>query len=438
MSLYGALQIGVAGLSANSAALSVASSNIANVNTVGYKAGTSNFSTLLASSAGAGQIEDAGVVASESQNITAQGGSLAGTSQTSMSIKGNGFFVVSDQAPGAGSQDQLYTRAGNFSPDANGNLVNAAGYYLQGWKLDTSGNLPADRSNLTNVNVSNFSGSASASTEMTLQANLQATTTPDTTYAAGDMAAGTTTADFNRTINVYDSQGGSEPLNVAYKKTGANTWAYEVTYQGTQSNIGSPANGLIGSGTLTFNSDGTLANVNGASPASGSANITIPFVTANSGLAPQTIAINMGTPGSSDGITQFANPSTLVNSSVDGALFGSLTGVTVDTNGYVTANFSNGLSQKVFKIPVATFANADGLTAVSGNAYTVSNQSGTATVGEANLGGAGQIDANTLEGSTVDLATEFTNLITTQRAYSASARIVTTADQMLQTLEQIQ
>jgi flagellar hook protein FlgE len=87
---------------------------------------------------------------------------------------------------------------------------------------------------------------------------------------------------------------------------------------------------------------------------------------------------------------------------------------------------------------VATFANADGLTAVSGNAYTVSNQSGTATVGEANLGGAGQIDADTLEGSTVDLATEFTNLITTQRAYSASARIVTTADQMLQTLEQIQ
>ena len=175
-----------------------------------------------------------------------------------------------------------------------------------------------------------------------------------------------------------------------------------------------------------------------AAPASGSANVTIPFVTANSGLAPQTIAINMGTPGSSDGVTQFANPSTLVNSSVDGALFGSLTGVTVDTSGYVTANFSNGLSQKVYKIPVATFANADGLTAVSGNAYTVSNQSGTATVGEANLGGAGQIDADTLEGSTVDLATEFTNLITTQRAYSASARIVTTADQMLQTLEQIQ
>ena len=146
----------------------------------------------------------------------------------------------------------------------------------------------------------------------------------------------------------------------------------------------------------------------------------------------------MGTPGASDGVTQFDNPSSLVQSSVNGALFGSLTGVSINNNGIVTAQFSNGLSQNVFKLPIATFSNPDGLSAVSGNAYAASNQSGTATIGEANLGGAGSVDSKALEGSTVDLAAEFTTLITTQRAYSASARIITTADQMLQTLEQIQ
>jgi len=111
--------------------------------------------------------------------------------------------------------------------------------------------------------------------------------------------------------------------------------------------------------------------------------------------------------------------------------------VTVDSSGYVTANFTNGLSQKIYKLPVATFANADGLTAVSGNAYQGSSKSGNATINEASTGGAGAIQSRALEGSTVDLATEFTNLITTQRAYEASTRIVTTASSMLDQLMQM-
>ena len=103
----------------------------------------------------------------------------------------------------------------------------------------------------------------------------------------------------------------------------------------------------------------------------------------------------------------------------------------------MTAQFSNGLSQNVYKVPVATFTNPDGLAQMNGNAYIATKGSGTANVNLANSGGAGGIAAQSLEASTVDLATEFTNLITTQRAYSASARIVTTADQMLQQLEQL-
>jgi flagellar hook protein FlgE len=440
MSIYGAMMIGVSGLDANSRALSVASSNIANVNTVGYKASDNAFSTLLASAAGSGDVSSAGVTANQSQHITEQGGINTTQSPTDLAISGNGFFVVSPSLASAKgtSESLLYTRAGNFTPDSAGNLKNAAGLYLLGWPLASDGSVPTDRNDLTNINVNNLAGKAEATTQMSLKANLQASTPVTTPYTAGAMAAGTVKPDFQRTINLYDSQGGTQPVQVSYVKTGANTWSYEVTYQGAAANIGSPPNNLIASGTMSFNTDGTLktADTSSATP-TGSINVTVPWASV-SGLTPQTISINMGTVGSSDGVTQFDNPSALVSSTVDGALFGSLSGISIDSDGFVTAQFSNGLSQKVFKIPVATFANPDGLSAVSGNAYSASNESGTPTIGEANLGGAGTIQSKALEGSTVDLANEFTTLITTQRAYSASARIVTTADQMLQTLEQIQ
>jgi flagellar hook protein FlgE len=228
-------------------------------------------------------------------------------------------------------------------------------------------------------------------------------------------------------------------LQVAYEKTGPDTWAYEVSYQGDSANLSStltPSN-MIASGTMTFNSDGTLATVtsnDGSSTTSGgNISLSIPWSTA-SGLSSQPLTINMGTIGSSNGVTQYDSASTLVSSNVDGALFGSLTGVSIDSSGYVTANFSNGLSQKIYKIPLATFTNPDGLTATSGNAYQQSSTSGTATVNEASQGGAGAIDSDSLESSTVDLATEFTNLITTQRAYQASAQIITTASTMLDDL----
>ncbi len=433
MSLTGAMMIGVTGLNANSKALSIASSNIANVNTVGYKAGQNNFSTLLADSMGSGDISSQGVISIGTQNVTQQGLLQTTQSPTDLGINGNGFFVVNQLSDGSGRT--LYTRAGNFTPDSNGDLKNAAGFYLMGWPVDLNGNIPTDRNDMSPVNVAGLSGKAQATTEMTVQANLQASTAAKT-YTAGQMASGAVTPDFTRTINVYDSQGGAQPLGISFVKTGANTWAYEVSYQGASANV--TGTNPITTGTMTFNSDGTLANANGsATPATGMTNVTVPWNPATSGLQPQTLSLNMGTVGSSDGLTQFDSPSALVNSSVNGALFGNLTGVNIDSSGFVTAQFSNGLVQKVYKLPIATFSNPNGLGAVSGNAYAVTNESGNAIVGEANTGGAGSISSSSLEASTVDLAGEFTNLITTQRAYSASARIITTADQMLQRLDQI-
>jgi flagellar hook protein FlgE len=431
MSLYGALNIGVAGLSANSVALSATSSNIANVNTVGYKDQTANFETFL-NSAGLVGNASAGVAAVIGQDVTTQGLPTQTSSPTDLSISGNGFFVVTTNSNGIGTQE--YTRAGSFTPDASGNLKNAAGLYLQGYALDSSGNIPSNSSQLSLINVTNLAGKAEATSTMTFQANLDSTSTIDSTYAAGDMASGAATPAFQRTVNVYDSQGGVQPVTLSFIKTGANAWAYEASYAGSASNI-TGAN-PIGTGTISFNSDGSLANVNGAAPASGSLNLTIPWA-ASTGLASQTIAVSLGTPGSTSGLTQVDSASSFTGANPNGSPFGNVTGVTVAQDGTVTAQFSNGLSQDVYKIPLATFASPDGLGQVTGNAYVATKSSGAADVNLANTGPAGKISSNSLEASTVDLATEFTNLITTQRAYSASARIVTTADQMLQQLEQL-
>jgi flagellar hook protein FlgE len=431
MSLYGALTIGVAGLSANSMALSATSSNIANVNTVGYKNQTVNFETFVNIPGLAGN-SSAGVSSVIGQDVTTQGLPTSTTSPTDLSISGNGFFVVSPNASGTGGQE--YTRAGSFTPDENGNLKNVAGLYLLGWQLDSQGNIPTNTSALSMINVSSLAGKAQATANLGVQANLQSSAAVDATYTPGDITSGVASPDFQRTINVYDSQGGSQPLTLSFIKTGANTWGYEVSYSGNASNI-TGAN-PIDTGSVTFNSDGTMKNVNGAAPASGSFNLTIPWA-ASTGLSSQSVAVNLGAVNGTSGLTQFDSASTLNGTSPDGSPFGSITGVQVSKDGAVTAQFSNGLSQAVYKIPIATFTNPDGLGQMSGDAYTATRQSGAANINLANTGSAGGIAAQTLEASTVDLATEFTNLITTQRAYSASARIVTTADQMLQELEQL-
>lgn len=432
MSLYGAMNIGVAGLAANSAALSVTSSNIANVNTVGYKGSSANFMTFLNAANGIGNSGSAGVGMRASQNVNMQGLPINTGSATDMSITGNGFFVVASN-PSA-TATQAYTRAGNFVPDNEGNLVNAAGFYLLGYKLDASGNAPTDTTQMELINISNLSGTAQQSSTLSLKANLQASTAATPGYAAGDMSAGNVTPDFQRTVNVYDSQGGTQPVNFAFVKTGPNSWAYEAGYAGNAANI-TGAN-PIAQGTVSFNTDGTLANVDGASPASSAMTLNIPWA-ASSGLSAQSVNVDFGTLGGTAGLTQYDTPSVLNGVTTNGSAFGSVTGVAIAKDGTVTAQFSNGLSQDVYKVPLATFTNPNGLGQVSGNAYHATKESGAANVNLANSGSAGAIQNQSLEGSTVDLASEFTNLITTQRAYSASARIITTADQMLQQLDRL-
>ncbi|HWA90446.1 MAG TPA: flagellar hook protein FlgE [Rhizomicrobium sp.] len=450
MSLYDAMMIGVSGLNANSRAMSVFSSNIANVNTVGYKTSQSVFETMLGSANGGSAGLATGVMAGAEANIAQQGTAFSTSSPTDLAINGNGFFCVSTSADKAGQM--LFTRAGSFAPDANGDLKNSSGLYLMGYPVGTDG--IATGSTLGPITTAGLGGKGEATTKMSIQANLDAGADIVTGYEPGDMEDGTK-AQFQTTINVYDSQGGIQPLQVSYIKTGANTWSYEVSYQGNSDNLSAPGTdgnpnnvnkpddaNPIASGTLSFDSDGNLTGITptstDTSSADGVLDFKIPFNPDTSGLQPQEIKFTMGPLNSTGGLSQFASESVLNASNVDGAAFGNVTGLSVNPDGKVYANYSNGLTQAVYQIPLATFANPNGLSLVAGNAFAQSGASGTPRVNAADTAGAGTIQAFSLEGSTVDLATEFTSMITTQQAYSASARVVSTASQMMDELMQMQ
>jgi flagellar hook protein FlgE len=440
MSLYDALMIGVSGLNADSRAMSIFSSNIANVNTVGYKGSASAFQTMLGAANGGAAGLSEGVMASAQANIAQQGAEFATSSPTDLAITGNGFFCVSTSADKAAQM--LYTRAGSFTPDASGNLRNSAGLYLMGWPVNSDGTFP-NSGPLSAVNIANLGGKGEATSNISIAANLNADADTYTgTYNVGDMTAGNVTPTYTTTISVYDSQGGSRQVQVSYLKTDANTWQYEISYPGDPNDIntGNTPPALISAGTLTFDSSGNLAGLTstlGGSATGGTLDFSIPW-SASSGLQSQAISFDMGTIGKTDGMSQTASDSVVNNTTVDGALFGNVTGVTIAADGTVYANFSNGLTQAEYKIPLATFANPDGLAQVGGNAFAITQNSGAAIINGAGVGNRGGIQSYALEGSTVDLATEFTNMITTQQAYSASARVVSTASQMLDELMQMQ
>ncbi len=431
MSLYSALFAGVSGLNAYSSAMGTISDNITNVNTVGYKAAESHFSTFVTDNRTQGTYTPGGVTAKARTLVSQQGLLQASNSGTDLGIDGAGFFVVrNDNEVGKGQAQ--FTRAGSFTPDAEGYLRNTAGLYLQGWELDSTGAVTNNGSlnDLKPINIARLTGTAEATSQIALRANLQSSQPVFAgAYATGDLASGTQTADFERSVQVYDAQGGTHNLTLSFLKTGDNQWAVEV--HGDPADV-QAANGLLASGTLAFNGDGSL-NISGSTPA-----LFDPIaVNWAGGAKPGTISLSLGSDGAVDGLTQYDSQSALISSTVDGAVFGNVTDVAISDDGVVTALFDNGLTREVYKLPLATFQNPNGLLRLQGNAYGISDFSGNFTLTEAGTGGSGRISPSTLEASTVDLAAEFTDMITVQRAYSASTKIITTADEMLMELTQL-
>ena len=455
MSINTALLAGTSGLRANASALAVTSDNIANANTVGFKRQRSDFTALLVKNDQYAQYNAGGVIASNRAMIDEQGALESSSLSTHMAISGDGMFVTRKKAADATAADGYYfTRAGQFQPDSDGYLVNTSGYYLHGWPIDENNPVPTgptDLDVLEPVRVSNIGGAAEATQSITFSANLQASQEVNAAAATYDLAAnpglsmasGDFTPDFQSTVQVYDSLGGIRTLAYSFMKSPtANEWYAEihVVPASDMQATGRP-DGLLASGTVAFTPFGQLDTANTTLPTSidivaSDAVATDPQVgwAAGSGLAAQTISLDFGNTVGPGGLTQFDTPSELIESTVDGRAYGVLSSVEVDEDGYVNALFSNGLTRAIYQLPVATFANMSGLNLESGGAYSASPEAGQLNMKAANEGSAGLIQSRALEASTVDLAEEFTNLIVTQRAYSASSKIVTTADEMLSEL----
>jgi flagellar hook protein FlgE len=449
MSLYAALYSGVSGLSAYSGALGMISDNIVNINTTGYKETRARFSTLVTESSSTTAYSPGGVQSLPQNLISRQGLLQASVSATDLSIDGAGFFLVANDANATGTRqntDISFTRAGSFTPDDKGFLQNTAGLYLLGFPIDENGDIPVNRevSSLQPINISGLTGTAEASSEITLRAILQSSQTiiaSEGTFNAsvsGTSMAGGVAAyapDFQRNVQVFDSQGGTHTITIAAMKSSTpNQWHVELFSNPASDITAGPGlvAGQLARGTMVFNTDGTIDTV-ATSPA---LLASIPAAWTN-GSSPSALTFNFGSNGESDGFTQFDSVSTLISSSVNGAVFGNVNGVSIGKDGIVTALFDNGLTRKVYKLPLATFQNPDGLTRKQGNSYTRSNESGIFALQLAGSGGAGLVAPSTLEASTVDLANEFTQLITTQRAFSASTKIITTADEMLDELNRL-
>ena len=490
MSLYGALRSGVSGLFAQSQSMAMISDNIANVNTNGYKVSKPRFTTLVTTAASNTQFSSGGVQSVVGREYDVQGLLQASSVSTDIAISGNGFFTVTDELTFNStsgdydiSGDIFYTRAGQFRPDENGNLVNAAGFYLTGWprnSANTGFTTTNVQSSFNGVNVSSTTSAPVATQNIDLNANL------DSGAATGDT--------FDATMQIFDRLGTLKTMTVTFTKNStANVWDLTATLSGggqfidpeldaiapvSESTFDQGAlngndfiesdelttitgtagdwttafndTGLGGSsgvalGAITFNADGSLASVDSDMDAGGAdvgfdlSGTTMQVLIDHDELTTTAaditaININMGTVNQRDGITQNSGTSAINSFTQDGQEFGTLTGVTINESGVVTALFDNGSTRQLYQVPVTTFNNANGLTQKTGNVFIETDASGTAIAHVANTGGAGQISPSSLEASTVDLAGEFTDMITTQRAYSASTKIISTADEMLEEL----
>jgi flagellar hook protein FlgE len=416
MSVSSAMDTAVSGLTAQSVAFSNLSNNMANSQTVGYKAVDTSFSDFVEAS-GALEGQSGNVLASTQYANQTTGAITASTANGALAINGNGFFAVnelsgqSNTSTPSFSTTQYYTRAGDFQSDKNGYLVNSAGEYLDGFTANaTTGSL--NTSSLAPINVDNIAYHPTATTTVTMAPTVASTggTSTQTVYDASGIAS---------TIGLNWSQ-----TTPATPTTGA---VYSLAVSGTTAATPPTA-------TVAFNLDGTMASVTAGSPAATTATGTADFNIGTVGAGTTAISLDLGTIGSASASTTVGTTFAAGTPTQDGTAAGSQqTGFAMETDGSVVANFANGETQLIGKVPLATFGNANALQAQDGQAYTATAGSGAATLQAAATNGAGSLETKSVEGSTTSLDTDLTKLIVAQQAYAASAKVVTTANEMLQT-----
>jgi len=413
MSLSGALQSAISGMSAQSQSLAMVSDNLANSTTTAYKTTSGLFYQLVTGSSGTGQYASGGVTIAGRTNVTQQGLPTQTSNPTDMAIQGQGFFVVSGASNGG---NVAYTRNGAFSPDNSGFLTNN-GYYLMGWPTDSSGNVVTG-STLQPINTASAAVSGAPTTTVSLVANLPA-----------DAAVNDT---FNTSMPVYDSLGTAATVQITWKKTATNTWTASFGNATLASDPTKTVGTTTGSLTVAFNSDGSIDSVTPAAS-------TVSIAGWTTGATDSTIKLDFGQSGGSGSLTQFSSGAATPDVSVtsvtpDGLPFGRLSGISIGKDGIVNATYSNGQTTAIYKVAVATFASPDNLSAQSDGIYLPTIASGNAIVQASGTGGAGTILGGQLEASTTNTSEEFSTMMQAQQAYSASAQVISTVSKMFDTL----
>jgi len=408
-----ALFAGVSGLRNHQTRMDVIGNNIANVNTVGFKSSRVTFKEAFAQllegasrpSGNLGGINPIQIgtgmnVGSIDQLFTQ--GSLESTGQPlDLAIQGDAMFVLNN-----GSR-LVYSRAGNFQLDANGRLISpSSGFVAQGINADALGNFTTTNA-IGDVQIRLGDKAPAQATDLiSLTGNLDASAAIGATHNMG--------------ITVYDGTGSPHQLQITFTNTGPGQWTWVA-------NCATAPVTPAGSGTVSFSVNGSLASF--TYPGGGSSLTLSP----TSG-APIQVSISSGSINGIDGLAGFANPSNAVVNSQNGYQAGDLLNISVDNRGVITGYFSNGVTRNLAQIALATFNNPGGLLRSGDNIYEESPNSGSGVIGFAGATNRSTLTPGALEGSNVDISTEFTNMIIAQRGFQANARVITTADEMLNEL----
>ncbi|MBB3808013.1 flagellar hook protein FlgE [Pseudochelatococcus contaminans] len=412
----------VSGMKAQSNRLATVGDNIANASTVGYKKTSTQFSALVMD-AGSGSYNAGGVETHVRRAVSLEGGLTSTTSTTDLAIRGSGFFIVDD-----GSGARYMTRAGSFVEDAEGYLVNAAGYYLTGYDIRNgdSGVIVNSLNGGERINVNNLNIQATPTTGITFPANLDARDDV-AVVAAGtlpsDNVAGSTYTS-KSSIIVYDNLGGEVKLDVYFAKTATNGWQMSVfdarTADAATGGFPYAAGGLLNAGGTAITFDPANGSIQTPPVADRTVNLNVP--------GGATVAFDFSK------LTQVKMEYTPLEPTVNGNAPSTVSGINIGDDGVVSFAMKNGTTVDGYRLPLADVPSPDNLTALSGGLFQVSNESGSPLVGFPGQGSLGSIRTNALESSNVDLADELSTMIEAQRNYTANSKAFQTGAEVLEVL----
>jgi flagellar hook protein FlgE len=409
MGLYGMMRTSVSGMAAQANRLSTVADNIANSSTTGYKRASTEFSSLVLESAGS-SYESGSVETRVRYGISEQGTFKFTTSVTDLAVKGNGFFLVSNE-----NGQNFLTRAGSFVMDGNGDLINAAGYKLMGYSLAPGAPVPVANgtAGLATVNIGALAMQSDPSSSGWLYVNLPANAATQTVLPSGNAAGAQYTA--KTSLVAYDNLGNEVTLDVYMTKTAGNTWEVAVyNHADAAASGGFPyASAALATQTLTFNP------ANGQLTSSSATSINIPIPNG------ATVTLDMSE------TSQLAEDYILLDAEVNGSAPSEVERIEIDNDGTLYAVFENGARQATFRIPLADVASPDNLQPLAGNVFAATADSGDVRVGFPDEGGFGSLQSGALEQSTVDLASELTAMIESERNYSANSKVFQTGSDLM-------